>query len=189
MRDDHFTGGPLNRLDMEFDALYYGAAHENRRRQRDWERRVHEGLVEVTYDEETGKTTYSEPQPVMLDTTEWIRFMHLVVDAAVGDGSSNPMKAVNFKLDVYRALSTLLPSHRACFVHLMDGYTDQEVAQLMGGRHGHWQESSVRSARKKANRAVRQIDNEGQTESPVPCSVAAQVEREIGRIRGGRAAA
>lgn len=153
--EGRFEGGPLANCSFELDALYHGTAHENARAMRAWIKRNAQHRCEMLA---RGEQPEDLPRPRLLDTTEWVTLLHVILDAASMPGSANPFKAVNFRLDVYRALSTMPKSVRQVFTHFADGFDLEEIALLMGRNEEMqegWSRSSVRDAIKKASRGVR----------------------------------
>jgi hypothetical protein len=183
---DRFTGGPLAGVAFELDALYFGAAWENTRRFKDWSER---NAAHVSRQTSEGVEEPADlPRPAALCTWEWIAELRQL---DVPESTSNPFAAINFRLDVLRALSTLPKSHLAAFVALMDGYGVEgmridldEIARVMApeGRRP-WDAGSVRHALKRASRTVRREAAPIATKT----SAARTAEREIARIRRERA--
>ena len=183
---DHFTGGPLAGVSFDLDALFYGSAHENTRRFDDWSKR---NAAHITRQVEEGSEEPVElPRPTALCTWAWIAELG-VLEAP--ESTADPFRAINFRLDVMRALSTLPKSRLAAFVHLMDGYGVgergrielDEIARLMAPVDSKpWHSGSVRDSLKVANRAVRR---EG-APALVKTDAARTAECEIEKIRRER---
>lgn len=190
-----FEGGPLAACSWELDALYYGTIWENERRIKDWKVRNsthHEAQIEEGVAEED---LTDLPRPRLLDTTEWIAYLHLIEDPESLPGHANPAKAVDFRLDVLRSLTKLAPSRQKVFVHFMDGFDLEEIASLMGKNEedgGGWQVSSVQHALREASRMCRKHgdslqDAGGKFFIAVPnTSEASRMDRVIADIRLAR---
>jgi hypothetical protein len=191
--EGRFEGGPLANCSFELDALYYGTSHENQRAMRLWQEENAKARVRQLAN---GEVPVDIPRPKLLDTTEWITLMHILLDASSLPGNANPFKAVNFKLDVYRALAKMPKSVREVFTHYMDGFDEEEIALLMGRNEAEdegWSVTSVHDAVKKANRSVRRhgdpiLDEPSQKFYGVPHThEAGRIMREMREIRTKRA--
>jgi hypothetical protein len=190
-----FTGGPLSRVSFELDALYYGVPQHNE---------VQAGLRFVeALDGILAGLTGRQPERIVpaaldLDTTAWIGYLGAVMEPESLPANQDPSTAVNFKLDVLRALADLPSSQFAAFVHLMDGFEPHELARLLPRKEGRgpWSEESVERAVRRASSRIRSlcaVDAPGKRKrQPRPVAkgieVIHQVEAEVDQIRSRRAA-
>lgn len=123
-----FTGGPLASVDFELDAKFYGVEHENRRLQRDYEVRAACNLIRVL----AGTAEPERPGYKPLDTTAWLDDFSILWEPENIPSHLDPANAVNFRLDVLKALAHLPASRRRALIHRMDGFSLDEIADLLG---------------------------------------------------------
>jgi hypothetical protein len=64
--------------------------------------------------------------------TAWIGAFDAVCEPSSLPSYLDPANAVNFRLDVLRAMASIPKSYRRALVHAMDGYDWWEIALLMG---------------------------------------------------------
>lgn len=194
--EGRFTGGPLASIAFELDALYYGTAHENRRRLKEWRERDAAFVTEQVTNGVPEEELEHLPRPKLLDTSIWIEYLSLIDDPYSLPSNADPSKAVNFRLDVLRSLSTLPPSRIKAFTHYMDGFDIDEIAPLMGKNEelgGGWETNSVRHAIKEASRTCRHhgdalIDEPTKRYIGVPrTETATETEKRIAGYRKSRA--
>lgn len=201
-----FTGGELGSVDFVLDALWYGVAFENARRKMEHELLGVFGLIEAL----AGR----EPRPHrldLLDTTAWLQAFDILWSPTNIPADIDPANAVNFRLDVLRAMAAQPRSYRRALVHAMDGYDLWEIADLMGWTKDYSlsvlpqpmpNEESAERVVRKASSSVRAhcalgIRSEPKPPAPVPdtktlqagdytTDVITRIEHEIGETRAWR---
>lgn len=142
-----FLGGPLAGIDFELDAFYQGVAFENRRRWLDHALRCTLALPLLLSGQEVNVIGHRE-----LDNTAFIPRLLSVWEPHQLPSHMDPGRALAFKLDILRALACIYPSEREVFVHFMDGYQLDEIADLM-----RWKQENVERTLRRAAAKVRSL--------------------------------
>ena len=123
-----FTGGELRAIDFELDAYWYGVQFENARRRMRHTLFAVFTLIKLM----SGDEFATGPGLELLDTTAWLQHFDALWDSHNIPDYLDPSDAVNFRLDVLRAMATLPKSYRRALTHAMDGYDLEEIADFMG---------------------------------------------------------
>lgn len=189
-----FQGGELAYVDWELDALFHGVAAVNRRRAL-----AHWMRCALAVPQWLGGLDVEVPGYLELNTTAWIPLFG-ALDDPYAIGAGDPGTAVNFRLDVLRALASIPRSRRRAFFHRMDGLSYEDIARIMGWKttdaEGREQpaEEAAEYAVRAASGAVRKLtslDIPGKKRTPKaaehPTSVVNRVERELASARRYRA--
>jgi hypothetical protein len=211
-----FTGGPLEGVAYELDDGYYGAAHANRQADLGWLldwffayfRQIgvwRYGPVSPTPEEDMAALERPRPRP--LPSSFWIQWLHQLDRlwalsnweegelAPSGNGGMEPVSSFRFeepavwRLDVYRAVSTLDAFDRKLFQLYRDGWKQSEIADHIRFNPQTQERMTSRSVGRHLREINRQLRREmalswpppkAPLAHPIPTTVISQVLEELG---------